>query len=380
MQCPRCRQEMGAIGGELFVAQACASCGGTFYPEGELIKHLELVGRRAPAEPVALDAVGASGGAVGGAERPFLCPGCGARMPEQGHGPGVAVVLECGRCRGIWVQAGEFEHLARVLRLQQSLSGISDEVLDRYARALLEEDRERQRLRELAGFGQPKASLFALPCFTFMPVSDAEDVQRFLLGTWGLILVNVVLFVVGRSLFPQMAMVPAEVTKGLRLYTLVTHQFAHASIPHLILNMWFLRAFGDRVEDRIGPWRFVGVYVLLGVVAGLAQAFIEPASRVPCVGASGSISGIMGLYLVLFPTLMVRVVVWLRTVRVPAVLYLVVWFGMQVLLPAREGVAVEAHFGGFLAGAWVGGVLRILRVGAVSRRRRSVVVSRVDQS
>lgn len=367
MRCPRCDEPMQAVGGDQFSAHRCASCGGLFYPSGEFLKHLELAEERLSVEPVGHDAGGGTAAAIAGDKGPWLCPGCGSQMGGQTRGSDAAAVLECGVCRGVWVQTGEIEHLARVLREHRSLSGLSDEVLDRYARALLDEDRGRRKLEELKEFGQPKASVWALPFFTFMPVSDAEDVWRFSLATWGVIALNVLLLIFGRGLFGQMAMVPSEVCAGLRLHTLITYQFAHGGVLHLLVNMWFLRAFGDRVEDRLGPWRFLAFYLVMGVVAGLAQAFMDPDSTVPCVGASGSISGIMGLYLVMFPTLMVRVVVSYSTVRVPALLYLGAWFGAQALLPASGNVAVAAHLGGFLAGAWVGGLVRALRLGAPRR-------------
>ena len=169
-------------------------------------------------------------------------------------------------------------------------------------------------------------------------------------------------------------MVPADIRRGFRLYTLITHQFAHAGILHLFLNMVFLCAFGDRVEDRFGPWRLLGLYLVLGVVAGLAHVFIDSRSLVPCVGASGAISGIMGLYLVVFPAGMLRVTVLAaRAVRVPAFFYLLLWFAMQVLLPKGGRVAVAAHLGGFLAGAWAGGAIRILRKAARAQKVKSAV-------
>ncbi len=346
-----------------FSALLCESCGGMFYPEGEFVKHLELVRRRGPAE---LDTSTPSGALPDGALE-AVCPGCAAGMQRRPLGYESNIVLTCVECGGLWMQPGQIEQVALFLKRTKSVDELPDEMLQRYAKALLDEEEQREGFRRLKETGTSEPSFLA-PFFQFMPVSAADELGRCPVATYGLILLNVVLFIFARSYFGVMAMVPAEVTKGERLYTLVTHQFAHAGIFHLFINMVFLRAFGDRPEDRFTWSGFLGLYVALGVVAGLAQAFMDPNSTIPCVGASGSISGLMGLYCVVFPACMLRVTVLLRTVRVPAIVYLVLWFAIQAVLGSRPGIAVAAHLGGFLAGAWAGGIIRILRLGATGRQ------------
>jgi len=141
--------------------------------------------------------------------------------------------------------------------------------------------------------------------------------------------------------------------------TLFTSMFMHGGWWHLIGNMWFLRIFGDNIEDSMGTPRFAIFYVCAGVAAALAQAAIGPSSQIPMVGASGAIAGVMGAYLMLYPRANVRVLavffLFIRIVNVPAVIVLSVWIGLQVLGAATApadvgGVAVWAHIGGFLAG------------------------------
>jgi membrane associated rhomboid family serine protease len=146
--------------------------------------------------------------------------------------------------------------------------------------------------------------------------------------------------------------------------TPVTSMFLHGGWLHILGNAWFLRIFGDNVEDAMGRGRFTLFYLVCGLAAATAQVAIDPASRVPMVGASGAISGVMGAYLVLYPrepikTLFILVIL-IRVIAVPAWLILLYWFGLQVLaaLPqltgvetsASSGVAVLAHVGGFVAG------------------------------
>ncbi len=370
MRCPQCDTLLRVVEEEAFSALLCDSCDGVFYPGKEFGKHLELVRTRSFKQLIE-DSPAAQPAAGRARRKPSgPCPACGAKMKSKPVGFDSNIMLACTRCGGLWAKPGQIEDVARSIKVPRlrSIDQLPDDMLDRYAQGLLDEDRQNADFERATQFGKQELAWWALPIFNFMPMSAADDLRRISFATYGLMALNVMLLIFARSLFPEMALVPAEVTKGLRLHTLVTHQFAHGGILHLLYNMWFLRAFGDRVEDRLGPWWYLVVYLALGSVAGLAHAYMDPHSSVPCLGASGAISAIMGLYLVLFPTFMVRVVVLFRTVRVPAVLHLTIWFTVQVLAQSAQNIAVAAHLGGFLAGAWVGGVVRIWRLGHRSAR------------
>jgi membrane associated rhomboid family serine protease len=155
-----------------------------------------------------------------------------------------------------------------------------------------------------------------------------------------------------RELPPELIMVPASMTT-------LTSMFMHGGWMHLIGNMLYLWIFGNNVEDSMGHVRFVIFYVICGLAAVFAQALPEPGSTIPMVGASGAISGVLGAYLLLYPHARVLVAIplgfILHTVRVPAGLVLVLWFGLQLLSntmaqAGQGGVAFRAHIGGFVAG------------------------------
>jgi membrane associated rhomboid family serine protease len=144
---------------------------------------------------------------------------------------------------------------------------------------------------------------------------------------------------------------------------LLTHMFLHGGWLHLIGNCWFLWIFGDNVEDVLGPGRFLLFYVGCGLAAGLVQMWINPDLRIPIVGASGAIAGVMGAYLVKFPhshiLTLIPIFVFFTTIEVPAALMLVYWFAIQIISGAgsvgqsqvsQGGVAWFAHVGGFVAG------------------------------
>jgi membrane associated rhomboid family serine protease len=141
--------------------------------------------------------------------------------------------------------------------------------------------------------------------------------------------------------------------------SVITSMFLHGGVLHLAGNMLYLWIFGNNVEDAMGHGRFVLFYLLCGVAAALVQSLIDPMSRIPMIGASGAIAGVLGAYLLLHPKANVRVLVviifFVRVVVVPASIVLGLWFLMQILSGAstpvsKGGVAFWAHVGGFVAG------------------------------
>ena len=147
-------------------------------------------------------------------------------------------------------------------------------------------------------------------------------------------------------------------------WTPLTSMFLHGSWGHILGNSLFLWVFGNNVEDSMGRLRFLVFYLVCGLAAAAAHIFVEPASAIPTVGASGAISGVLGAYLVLYPRVRVNMLFWflffIRVIPVPAWAVLLWWFFVQVITglpqlnPIRPdvsgGVAVWAHVGGFLAG------------------------------
>ena len=148
--------------------------------------------------------------------------------------------------------------------------------------------------------------------------------------------------------------------EGRNYLTPVTSMFLHGGWAHLLGNGLFLWIFGNNVEDSMGRVRFVVFYLLCGLAAAGAQIAINPASPVPMVGASGAISGVLGAYLLLYPRVRVRVLLFIFVVSLPAWFVLLGWIGLQLfsgwsqlsaLRPdVSAGVAVWAHIGGFFAG------------------------------
>ena len=206
-----------------------------------------------------------------------------------------------------------------------------------------------------------------------------------------LIAVNVLMFLYELSLGPRLegflmaaAFVPARVFHGGGGFgpaaSALVSMFLHGGWGHLLGNMLFLWIFGDNVEDRLGHVRYLFFYLLCGYAATFAHAFFNASSRMPAIGASGAISGVLGAYLFLYPTARIVTVIWLfifvRFIEIPALVYLPFWFLMQFLSGVQSlraadpamagGVAWFAHIGGFIAGP-----VLLLAFGGFRKRRKA---------
>lgn len=161
----------------------------------------------------------------------------------------------------------------------------------------------------------------------------------------------------------QYALIPANVNFSnlSSLTPFITSQFLHAGFLHILSNMWFLKIFGDNVEEKFGSIFYLFIYLLSGVVGGLIQYLFSPDSTIPMLGASGAVAGVLGAYLVFFPRHQIETLIpfgfYMSTVRLSAQVMLLYWFITQlfsgvgsVAVAQIGGVAFWAHVGGFVAG------------------------------
>ena len=211
-----------------------------------------------------------------------------------------------------------------------------------------------------------------------IPLRESAGAPRLSPVNLLLIAVNVIVFgyeirlgAASEGLMMRFGMTPARVASigssstaaaGHALLTLVTALFLHGGVIHLAGNMLYLFIFGAAVEMRFGHQRYLYFYLAAGIASGLATVFIDPASEVPVIGASGAIAAVLGAYFVLYPRAKILTVlpffVLIELVEVPALVYLLIWFGWQLFsgLESRAfhsmagGVAWWAHIGGFLFG------------------------------
>jgi len=202
-----------------------------------------------------------------------------------------------------------------------------------------------------------------------IPLRDDNPVRTFPLVNYLLIAANVVVFLymfflpegAFESFMDDYSLIPALISEGRNLHTIFTSMFLHGGFGHIIGNMLFLGIFGDNIEDALGHAKYFLFYLLCGVGGSLLQYIISPQLTIPSLGASGAIAGLMGSYLVLFPTARVEVLVptyfSYRRAMVPAQFMLVYWILAQFFYGAGSfgamnmgGVAYFAHIGGFATG------------------------------
>jgi len=230
-----------------------------------------------------------------------------------------------------------------------------------------------------------------------IPLGDSEAVRRLSPVNTILIASNIAIF--GLELWDSslpllmwFALVPAQISHlqwtrpaaaAAALLTLVSSLFLHAGVLHLAGNMLYLLVFGPAVEGRLGHARFLSFYLAAGIIACLTMVTMAPQSSIPVIGASGAIAGVLGGYFVLHPGGRISTVLpasfVLRRVEIPAIFYLLIWFGLQLYSgissgprgPLLGGVAWWSHVGGFLFGV---AASPLIAAKPVKRRRVSTNV------
>lgn len=205
-----------------------------------------------------------------------------------------------------------------------------------------------------------------------IPLKDDNPTSTFPFVTIFIISANIIVYIYQLTLESQTGdffvlragALPYEITHFVDIYplafirpplTLFSAMFVHGGLLHVGGNMLYLWIFGDNIEDRLGHFRFFIFYILTGLIASFAHIAMLPNSTIPMIGASGAIAGILGAYLVLYPKAKVFTLVFLFVfvdiVKIPAIIFLGLWFAFQLLSSgAGGGIAWYAHIGGFIGG------------------------------
>lgn len=199
-----------------------------------------------------------------------------------------------------------------------------------------------------------------------IPLKDENPTRNFPFLTLLFIVLNMGVYFYGINLpvhpsvlYAEYALIPTQlINNPLSAYpTVYTSMFLHSGIWHLGGNMLYLWIFGNNIEDVLGKARFVLFYFVCGTLAALGHIATDLNSKIPMVGASGAISGVLGGYLILFPFTKIKTFIFLgffwTIVRIPAILLLLFWVVLQIwnsVSPEAGGTAWFAHIGGFIAG------------------------------
>lgn len=292
------------------------------------------------------------------------CPACNklmAEVPVQG-GPKTELLDVCAVCQFVWFDTNEYEALP-----EEPRDPTPQEVLPPAARerlALLEIDAIRERAQRREGDEDaPDERWKWIPAILGMPVEyDAETFPRTPWLTWFLAAAISVLSVIAFFNLPvlvgRFGLIPSQPWRYGGL-TVLTSFFLHGGVWHLLGNMYFFIVFGDNVEAWLGRWRFLLLLMMATLVGDIAHVIGSAGSSLPCVGASGGISGVIAFYALKFPRarlgFLMRLYFYVRWVSMPAYAMFFVWVAMQSFgtwaqLSGFSNISSLAHLGGAAVG------------------------------
>ena len=336
--CPKCAAPMWPMELQNVEVDLCVKCQGMWFDRGELAKASGTEFQEA-----------ASAETLRGGRRPGRsCPDCAVPLYEHELVAESDVMIDqCPRCSGLFLDKGEYSAAQGYLRAKGWRGR-----------------RRRERYEMPAQVSENSVALVVFQYVTGLPIELYQEQKLFSPIVTVLVAINVTVLVLAyiygfADYVKELAMVPREVVAGERLETLLTAMFMHAGVAHLLGNMYFLFVTGDDVEGRFGWLGFLGLYLLCGLVASVAHIFGTGHPELPCLGASGAISGVLGAYMVLFPhsRFLLRWLIYFRPVRLelPAYAYFGLWILLQLIYAGLgiRGVAWWAHIGGFVCGVLV---------------------------
>ena len=331
-RCPVCRHSLLTPtqhhGQEIDV---CHHCGGLWFEKDEMNSVLSAIDNGHDN----VDFSGQLGKRLGLAER--QCPDC--RKSLQHYQLLEQYDLEvdvCHGCDGVWIDQDEIAAVQQSPRLRETLEKLNT---------------------------QTNWKSWVFQFLSQMPVEYNIRPHRTPWVTWALIVINVLIyFSYAGSDNSMMAAIthfgstPAELANGEQWWTPLTATFLHGSLLHLAGNMYFLWLTGDNLEDALGHWRFLGLYLLCGLGAGFVRVLMNWNSDIPSVGASGAIAGLFGMYMLWFrhASLTFMIIVWQK--KLSPFWYFGIWLGLNLLgmLGNEGGVDYWAHIGGFIIGIIIG--------------------------
>ena len=283
----------------------------------------------------------------------------------------------CENCQFIWIDQEEWGDLPRKAKAapEKTLKdfNISDALREKVAVQRIEELREIHNL-EPSEQESPEKVWQWIPALAGLPIEEDQPTHsRFAFATWStffLILIASLYAFAHPNSFQESGLIPAEWSRGGGI-TLISSFFLHAGIFHLIINLYFLITFGDNVEHLLGPARFVILLLLATLCGDITHILINPESTVPCIGASGGISGVIAFYGLSFPhariSLLVRRSRWFGIfqensfLQVGAIWLFGIWILMQFFYAYLQfhgstNISGAGHLGGAIAGVilwWV---------------------------
>ena len=381
LRCPKCHEPLQRRQNQFGSLWFCAACDGSAITISLLRKfiHRDTINRIW------------QGARTQEHARKCKCPGCQAMMEEVPIQTPVGErhVGVCGRCQFIWLDKGEFESLPSVGLPERKLTvpeGASATSVEGRAAILTRKAPAKPMQRKVPVYRKPVAApapepIFSadgpdaawqwIPALLGMPIEKAPPTEgESPLLTWMMIaaitLFSLLAFTDIRAVVDALGLIPADFERKGGL-TFLTSFFLHAGPMHLIGNLYFLWIFGDDVERQLGSFQFLFLLGFAALMGGVLHVCFDPGSQVPCIGASGGISGIMAFYALRFRASKISVMFWLIIkivwFRLSAIWMFGVWLFLQFVIAGQQlagltNVSAAAHLGGALAGAFIWWLVR----------------------
>ena len=367
MNCPKCAGELEIFtrdGKEIFV---CPLCFSALLPDESSVKILknfcnqEIM--RQLISNLLDDSLFDNMKQMLSAEKNLPCPKCKSTLQPYDFNRKIRFsVNRCNDCGSIWINSMQapllsiafLENNPDDLRFKQNIENIYQ---------ILAKKRS-HKITPLDEIIAPFAVITGLA--PAIPVGDNITIKTKPLATWGIIIACVIIFIVQMLVLPTLtsfSLIADRVLHRGEFYRLITYSFLHGGFFHLLFNMIFLRFFGRNVEDELGREKYLYLFTFGAIISGLFFILTTTQKDIPCVGASGAISAVIGAYLILFPKAKIRFNVLhpftfqkLATTQISSTYYILSWIIMNILFGLLQkasntmGVAYMGHIGGFIAG------------------------------
>jgi len=345
--CPGCKTTLSKSGNTLGLFWVCPSCNGRALT-------LEVIRKAIPRQMINRLWQRARSGKYAGTKQ---CPACRHRMPEVPiiNNEKTEYIDVCTRCHFIWFDPHEFEHFPKVEIQKSQKPPLSIEAREALALARLESLKKEQQQNDQDSRTGPDhwwevvLALFGMPAeYNYTPLKHRPIV------TWSLAAaITLVSFIAFQNLRPAVAnfgMIPDQFTRYFG-FTLLSSFFLHGGYLHLIGNLYFFLVFGDNTEDVLGKRNYLLLIAIATIVGHIAHILGDPNSTIPCIGASGGISGILAYYCLRFSKAKVGIILLYRWIRLPVGFMLAIWIIFQILGAYRQiagfsNVSSLAHLGG----------------------------------
>lgn len=340
LRCPDCNEPMVPYSVQNIVIDKCETCGGVWFDRNEFgtfksaLNEADLSRVQTIDKPVEQDGVYIS-----------TCPRCDSPLFDASHAYNSGVtVKKCDGCGGQWLPYIQAVNLLELIKMSQDLApdikGLATEI--KFHEKKLEKSKQLKKMGNQLRRGVPLWRYYMAKSFiVLLPLYDDNPRQIFPFATVGLIAINLLVFIFSPS------------------NTLVLH----AGLLHLLVNMFFLWIFGDNVEEKLGPAKYLSLYLTCGLVASLLQSLMTPAMVSPTVAASGAVAGVLGSYIYYFPHVNIKTLVVGYIVDLPTWVHFGLWLCLQGFIVTRylpevgSGVIWWANLFGFGCGLAMGGLL-----------------------